>query len=173
MRVVYLKPCEYYYGDRPVRVITVLGSCVAVTMYHRPSGLAAICHLVAPDCTISKGCTSECTQMGRYVNCMIPAMATSFATHGIRPAELEVKLFGGASMLDSGGRDNAQESLGEINTAMARKLLRQYGLTIKCADVGGHQGRKIIFDTRSGDVLLKRILPVSSLPEERFQQPRL
>jgi chemotaxis receptor (MCP) glutamine deamidase CheD len=39
---------------------------------------------------------------------------------------------------------------------MARKKLAEAGLELKSSDVGGFQGRKIYFDTDSGDVWVKR-----------------
>lgn len=156
MRSLYLKPGEYYFGCHPVRITTVLGSCVSVSMYHRPDGLAALCHVVAPDCAARAACNQKCAEFHRYVNCMIPAMARSFFSRGIRPKEMEVKLFGGAAMIDGAGRRAFRTSVGAMNIAAARSVLQQHGLHVISTDVGGFAGRKIIFDASTGDVLLKR-----------------
>lgn len=156
MRSIYLKPGEYYFGYHSVRITTVLGSCVSVSMYHHPSKLAALCHAVAPDCGIGTACKEKCVEFHRYVNCMVPAMAHSFFSRGIRPKEMEVKLFGGAAMLDTAGRKASRTSVGAMNIIAARKALQQLGLHLESTDVGGFAGRKIIFNTSTGEVLLKR-----------------
>ena len=156
MRSFYLKPGEYYLGDRPIRVTTVLGSCVAVSMYHSPSMLACICHVSAPACRPKDHCWDSCTQAYRYVNCMVPSMVRSFTKRGIEPKRIETKLFGGAAVIGEPGRSADEESIGSLNIAAARKTMAQLGLAIKSEDVGGFVGRKIVFDTSTGDILLKR-----------------
>ena len=47
--VITLKPAELFISERPAIVRTVLGSCVAVTMYDRQLGIAAICHALLPE----------------------------------------------------------------------------------------------------------------------------
>ena len=176
MHTVYLKPGEYYLGDRPTRVTTVLGSCVAVSMHHRPSGLAAICHALAPDCGVASDCANGCPKQQRYVNCMIPAMVRAFSSHGIGPVNIETKLFGGAAMIDGDNQRNPETLVGALNIAAARKVIQQCGLTLKSSDVGGHVGRKIIFDTATGDILLKRLQPTDQrsavIGEKGMMNPR-
>jgi chemotaxis protein CheD len=159
MLSLYLKPGEYYFDDQPARIQTVLGSCIAVSMYHRFSGLAALCHVIAPDCASARSCSIRCVRMSRYVRCMIPAMARSYFFRRINAVEIEVKLFGGATMIQTEGGENPKSSVGKANLAAAYQIIDQYGLKLKADDGGGSCGRKIIFDTRTGEVLLKRILP--------------
>ena len=161
MHALYLKPGEYYLGDHPTKVTTVLGSCVAVSMYHRPSGLAAICHAVAPDCDATASCPSGCPKLQRYVRCMIPAMVHAFSSRGVSPANIETKLFGGAAMIDGDNRRDPGKLVGAQNIAAAREVIQQCGLVLKSSDVGGRVGRKIIFETATGDILLKRLHPSS------------
>lgn len=157
MRSLYLKPGEYHFGDRPMRITTVLGSCVAVSLFHRPSMLACICHVMAPACRPDADCQAGCTQIYRYVNCMIPAMIRSFMTRSIAPKDIETKLFGGAAVIGDACRSADEDSIGAMNIAAARKTIADFGLNIKTEDVGGCVGRKIIFDTSTGDILLKRL----------------
>lgn len=46
---IYLKPGEVVVARKPVLVSTVLGSCVAVTMFSPDCGFGAICHAMLPD----------------------------------------------------------------------------------------------------------------------------
>lgn len=164
MQAVYLKPAEYYFGDQPARVATVLGSCVALSLYHRHSRLGAMCHALAPDCGGATACQNKCTQMSRYVNCMIPAMIRSFFSRGIKPGDIEVKLFGGAAMIDTDSR-RASRGVGALNVEAVREILRLNSLKLRTCDVGGRIGRKIVFDTRTGEVFLKRLRPADWRPQ--------
>jgi chemotaxis protein CheD len=154
---VYLKPGELCVSRRPVVVTTVLGSCVSVTLFHRPSGLAAICHAIQPKCQIRTPCPNPCRNRCRYAACVIEEMARLMTENGVHMKELEVKLFGGAAIIGRIERQTMANSVGQQNVAAATEALNKAGLPLKVADVGGYFGRKLIFDTASGDVLLKRI----------------
>ena len=155
----YLKPGEIYCTERPVVVTTVLGSCVSVTFYHRASGLAAICHVLQPQCPRPTGCTTGCEAMGRYAACAVDTMGRWMADCGVRPGQVEVKLFGGAAMMGRGNRRIQPPSVGRLNVQAALSSLQRLAFRLKVADVGGATGRKILFDTASGEVWLKRLIP--------------
>ncbi|HKI82099.1 MAG TPA: chemotaxis protein CheD, partial [Pseudodesulfovibrio sp.] len=46
---------------------------------------------------------------------------------------------------------------GRRNIEMAKKLLKFARLDIQAQDVGGDQGRKLLFNTKSGDVWVKKL----------------
>lgn len=43
---VYLLPGEYFVGDARYRIRTVLGSCVSITLWHRPLRIGAMSHFL-------------------------------------------------------------------------------------------------------------------------------
>jgi chemotaxis protein CheD len=153
----YLKPGEFCFVREPSLILTVLGSCVMVTMRSPRLGAGAACHPVLPVCPLADSCRPDkCLQKNKYVECVIPEMIQRFQDLGGRMNEVEVKLFGGSSMFfrSSPQRENLQ--VGSKNVSMARRKLAEAGLELKSFDVGGNQGRKIYFDTDSGDVWVKR-----------------
>lgn len=165
---VYLKPGEMCFCQVPVLVTTILGSCVAVTMWSPRLGLAAICHAVQPVCPkIAKGCPEHCMKKYHYVSCVIPEMIHLMTSRGAMADELEVKLFGGAAVLAT----PASQSVGRQNIEMARSVLRDNGLRLKVHQVGGQHGRKLIFNTHTGEVLLKRIRYAESLRALQAETP--
>jgi chemotaxis protein CheD len=155
---IYLKPGELSCSTAPTRVTTVLGSCVSATLFHRPTGLAAICHAMQPQCARARTCLPDCVVRHRYADCAIEAMGHWMRGHNVLPREIEVKLFGGAAMMgkDAQARTN---SMGQLNVQAALETLKRMGFALRVADVGGCVGRKIIFDTGSGEVWLKRLAP--------------
>lgn len=155
---IYLKPGELCVSHQPVRVTTVLGSCVAATMFYPKLGIGAICHAMQPFCQHeTSSCHAECREKYKYVSCVISEMIDRLKRLSVTVGELEVKLFGGAIMLGSKAPENRQKSIGQQNIEAALSVLEENGIHIKIAEVGGEYGRKIIFNLRTGEVLLKRI----------------
>lgn len=161
----YLKPGELIRTEQPAVVTTVLGSCVSVTLFHRLSGSAAICHVLHPRCPRPEACSDHCDAAYRYAPCAVMAMGHWMSARGARPGQIEVKLFGGAAMMARRPGHHAPQSIGRLNVEAALETLEALHLSLKVADVGGTVGRKILFDTGSGEVWLKRLTPVDPIGE--------
>jgi chemotaxis protein CheD len=146
---VYLKPGEVVVTLKPVLVSTVLGSCVAVTMFSPSRGFGAICHAMLPD---NSGREDDL----RYVDTALQYLYERVKEHGAGN-DLVVKLFGGAQMLQVGEYSSAKVSVGDQNVARAEKILDAFGLKISARDTGGPSGRKLFFCTRDGDVFMRRL----------------
>ncbi len=159
--VIYLKTGEIHFAEQSASIYTVLGSCLAVTMFHRRSGIGAICHGFLPECREpQKGrCGGECPEPGKYVDCAIQWMMKRFKQRGVLLHEIEIKVFGGADMFGAGPGGRGGISIGKRNAAMALQALEKEGLSILSLDVGGTTGRKLFFNTHTGEVLLKRLRP--------------
>ena len=61
----------------------------------------------------------------------------------------------GASVIDA--FQSANESLGQKNVELARRLLADAGIPIVAEDVGGAQGRKLVFQTGDGTAWVRKI----------------
>jgi chemotaxis protein CheD len=97
----------------------------------------------------------------KYVSTVIPEMRRRFLRKGGVAAGMEVKFFGGADLLQNSA-DPASTRIGPQNVAFARQLLAELGFRIVASDVGGNKGRKLIFNTGTGDVRIKRLPHFSS-----------
>ena len=71
------------------------------------------------------------------------------------PARLKAKIFGGASVIDA--FSNERGSLGQSNIALARQLLEVSRIPVVAEDVGGTQGRKVMFRPADGSAWVRRI----------------
>jgi len=145
---IYLHPGEMAFCDRPTLVETVLGSCVSVIMRNPRLQLGCICHAMLP---CSRGDRREPL---KYVDSSIRCMLQMLARHSSRKEDLEVKLFGGASM---GRLIPRSQSVGHQNVEAAMTLVHEEGLKVRTSDTGGTSGRKLLFYTATGEVLVKRI----------------
>lgn len=146
---IYLKPGEIVVAKEPVLVSTVLGSCIAVTLFSPGSGAGAICHAMLPD---NAGRETDL----RYVDTAVRHIFRQLYRYGAT-SDLVVKLFGGARVLNVSDSPSPAQSVGEQNVSRALEILDSLGLKITSEDTGGVVGRKLFFCTRSGDVYLRRM----------------
>ncbi|MBI5015734.1 MAG: chemotaxis protein CheD [Deltaproteobacteria bacterium] len=156
-----LRPGELLVVEQPSVAVTVLGSCVAVTLFHRRTRLGALCHAMLPEAA-ARGTGDD---PFRYVEPSLRYMAAEFRRRGIGARETEVKMFGGGDVLLSRPRDG-DPTVGARNVSAALQCLDEQEYTIMARDVGGTRGRKIYFDTSSGFVFVKRLSRVA--PEPRW-----
>ena len=59
---IYLFPGDIYWGDSQTRIITILGSCVSITLWHPQRREGGMCHFLLPS---RNGLRTE-TLSGRY-----------------------------------------------------------------------------------------------------------
>lgn len=149
---VDLWPGELVVLERPSVAVTVLGSCVAVTLWHGRTGLGAICHALLPESAVRGGEGEPF----RYVEPSVRYMTGEFQRRGIGPRDTEVKVFGGGDVLVS-RTPSGHRSVGGRNVQAAFEAVQAAGYCVAASDVGGQRGRKIFFDTSTGAVLLKRL----------------
>lgn len=152
-------------GKAPHTISTLLGSCVAITMYAPSHQIGAMCHSALPKCRSAHRCNSGCGQAGKHVECAIRVMLNHFKKHHIAAEDIQVKLFGGANVLSQGRKKNDNWLIGAKNEKTARRSISRSGLTIKATDTGGTQGRKILFDINTGKVSVAKIQNRSSESE--------
>lgn len=145
---IFLHQGEVCIRSEPAVVTTVLGSCIAVTMFSRNHATGAICHAVMPEGS-GRG-------KGHYVDTAIEEMLEAFANRGMSKKGLTVKLFGGARMF-TGRYSGSEGSVGDRNIRKARKLIKEHKLDLTASDVGGYEGRKILFYPHNGAVWVKKL----------------
>lgn len=164
----YLKPGEIHFATEPARVITILGSCVSLVMYHRPRRLGAICHAMMPSIQEARK-EIEPARRFQYVDGCMEWMLARFAQYHIKAQSLEVKLFGGAGLFPDRRGGEQSLAVGERNIDMALKLIDAHGLRLMAWDLGGDKGRKLIFCTSTGEVLTKFVAR-TQVPDQPFRE---
>jgi chemotaxis protein CheD len=157
---IYLKPGEVHFGAEPSRVITVLGSCVAVIMFHRHTRIGAICHAVMPSYDKSIKKRSPSHDVFQYVDTSVTWMLEQFEKIGIKPKDLDVKIFGGSEIFYDSKKYKTSISVGRKNVEMALSTIHEKKLKLRAWNVGGNKGRKVIFYTDTGEVFTKFVTKV-------------
>ncbi len=137
-------------------VTTVLGSCVAVTFFSAELGLGGICHAMLPEPRATEDAEEASgPERWKYVCFAVDELERCFESPGLPRSAVEVKLFGGARLQEGEWVAGRWGHVGAANVAVARALLEDAGFVVRAYDVGGTRGRKVVFNTRTGEVHVK------------------
>jgi chemotaxis protein CheD len=90
---------------------------------------------------------------GKYGKTALPELLDRMKRLGMETRTTSAKIFGGAHMLSQ----ISFAMINERNVAVAREFLHANGIRIVAEDVGGDRGRKVIFQTDSGKVLVREV----------------
>jgi chemotaxis protein CheD len=154
---VYLKPGEMFLAREPTTIRTILGSCVGVTFWCARLGVGALCHSMLPRCPQPAVGGEMSLEVGyRYVDFCIREIARQLDSLGAARHEIQVKVFGGADVLFV-AEAAARPSVGRQNYETAMEVLHDEGFAVSASSLGETFGRKIRFNTGSGEVLLLRL----------------
>ncbi|WP_031484738.1 chemotaxis protein CheD [Maridesulfovibrio frigidus] len=155
---VFLHTGDAFLGVSPTIVSTVLGSCVAITMFSPKLKQGCICHAFLPSRNEISPDKKISLQICRYVDTAVDYLLECMLRIGAKKNHLEVKLFGGSQgLIANRVRAPQYMAVGDRNVTMAKKCLKEKGLHPIAADVGGNVGRKILYATHTGDLWLKRL----------------
>lgn len=143
----YLYPGSLFADRQYYHITTLLGSCVAVCLYDQRQHIGGMNHFLLPMWN-GKGLASP-----KYGNIAIQQLVERMFQLGSRKPDLIAKVFGGAAVLES---QNNVFFIGDRNIRIVRELLEQeMQIKIVAASTGGNQGRKIVFNTFTGEVRQK------------------
>jgi len=155
---VFLQTGDCFIGVQPTLVTTVLGSCLAVTLHAPKMGIGTICHAFLPDSKESKTLLGQEPQICRFVDTALQNMLETMDKIRVPRRDLVIKMFGGGSGVAVCNVDPSSTfNIGKRNIDMARKMLGIARLPIQVEDVGGPQGRKLMFNTHTGEVWVKKL----------------
>lgn len=151
---VFLQPGEVYFGGRDTRIRTLLGSCVAVVMWHPGMRAGGMCHYMLPGAPKAKRDALD----GRYADEALELMLREIRNAYTSPADYLVKLFGGGHMFSA--HQSVREShVGAKNVEMARILMKRHGFSISAEQLGGVGHRNVMFDIGNGHVWVRHQPP--------------
>jgi len=146
---IFLQPGDYWFGGADTRIRTLLGSCVAITLWNSKRKLGAMCHIMLPHRSSTK---NQNPLDGRYADEAVALMLKDIKRAGCRPSDFEAKLFGGGSMMSSAA---IGAILPERNIEAAKQLIRQAGWKVQAEHTGGRGSRQVRFDIATGEVWMR------------------
>lgn len=147
-----LLPGEYYYTDRNMLIVTVLGSCVSACIRDKITGTGGMNHFMLPDTGASDG-TSPVSPSMRYGTHAMEILIDDLLKAGAKRQNLEAKVFGGGNVLKGFNQIN----VGERNADFVRTYLRTHRIPVLAEDLNDVYPRKVYFFPRTGKVFVRKI----------------
>jgi len=138
-----LYPAALFAEKKPFMVDTVLGSCVAVCLFDQKLNIGGINHYMLPFWN-GNGLASP-----KYGNIATEKLVEKMLKNGATIQNMVAKVFGGANQMNTSMR------IGDQNIEIARQTLANYGIKIIAENVGGGVGRKLRYNTSTGQVMMK------------------
>lgn len=126
-----------------------LGSCIGMAFYDPVLKLGALVHVVLPDSELGRGTEAP----GKFADTAVPATLEEMSRFGAVAGRLQVRLAGGARMLQVSGVTHRLD-IGARNVEAIRAALQGARLTVTAADTGGNHGRTMSLYIRTGRVVV-------------------
>lgn len=145
----FLHPSAIFISKDPTWVTTVLGSCVAVCFFDTKRKFGGINHFMMP---YWNGFGLESP---KYGNVAIEQLFMKMLDFGAEKEDIVCKIFGGSEML---APNNSVFNVGKRNIELAFRVVDELGILVANSSTGGKQGRKIHFNTETGEVLQKYLV---------------
>lgn len=152
---IHVPPGESRLVREPAILCTLLGSCVGITFWVKRLQAGALCHPMLPSLPSQRSLNPDQRGSRRYVDYTIRDLAARLDAIGATRRETQVKVFGGADVLDF-NRGHERPTVGRLNSEAAASILRIEGYKVSASSVGGDSGVQIRFNTANGEVLLRR-----------------
>jgi chemotaxis protein CheD len=151
IEAVKILPGEYYVTARPILIVTVLGSCVAVCVRDRESGIGGMSHFMLLPLKNARESVYDSNYYGsRAMEVLIDHLLELGASY----KNLEVKLFGGGDLFKSDEFDN----IGPHTVDFIRNYLKNKGIPIVAEDLHDQYPRKIYFFPIHCKVMVKKLV---------------
>jgi len=153
-----LMPGQMHFGGQVASLRTLLGSCLAVTLWHPERKLGGMCHFLLPTRTRTPSEPLD----GRYGDEALEAMVRLLRATGTDPKDYHAHLYGGADTMPEGSA--LKFNVGERNIEQGFNLVDRYGFQIQGVDVGEDVPRTVVLTLSSGDVDMRRGLGKAPTP---------
>ncbi|MBN2486589.1 MAG: chemotaxis protein CheD [Bacteroidales bacterium] len=140
---IFLYPAALVVPNKQVIVHTILGSCVSVCLFDTVNKIGGINHYMLPFWN-GNGLPSP-----KYGNIAIEKLYEKLIIAGANPDYIIAKVFGGGEVIQT---TIPHFNIGKKNILVAHEILKLNKIKIAAESTGGKLGRKIVFNTYTGEV---------------------
>ena len=142
----YLEPGYMFCLKKPGTLHAVVGACVVVCLWDIRLRFGGMNHFLYPSTHDPAQATPK------YGNVATLGLIRLMEQAGCRKEDMVAQILGGAAP-----RNREDHDLGIRNATAAREVLRRKGIFVGSEDIGGTMGRKIVFDTATGHVMILKV----------------
>lgn len=157
-KVYHLEPGYVYVNAQGAVIRTVVGSCVTVCLWDTQRRLGGMNHFMYP----IAGKTDKRTVV--YGDVAMPVLIRLMKDFGSDREKLVAQLYGGGCQFG-----DEKRGVGPKNVDVARSILEEFRIPLITQDTGGRMGRKILFDTATGEAA---VLKVHALRRDDWYHPK-
>ncbi len=143
-------------SESPTLICSVCGNGVIVTLWDRVYRTGGMAHCIFPKLRGHEAPTNY------HANIAVPALIRQMVEYHPHSRTVEAQLYGGGGLTG-----HALTRANKVVEAI-KKILKRAHIPIVCEDTGGTIGKKIVFDTHTGDVMVLKTRKVRKsdwLPE--------
>ena len=138
----FLEPGFSAVSVKPTLLCSVSGSGIVITLWDRIKRIGAMAH-----------CRYAAPKLGEelsnyYVSVILPYLLKNLKKHSVYLNNIEAQIFGAGSRTGQIDR-RMQKAIKEV-----RRICRREKVQISSEDIGGYAGRKIMFNTFSGETII-------------------
>ncbi len=148
--------------DSQEELMTVVGSCVAVTFHDIKKHIGGLVHVVLPG---RRTHPREDDRNAYYADTGVPLLVEEMCKAGAFRENLVANVIGGSSSHEL-CREN---TIGRRNVDSVVTILKNYDIPIQKKDTGGKSGRKIILDIATGKIEILKLLYQSMKPAGKHE----
>jgi chemotaxis protein CheD len=146
--IIILSPGEVYFGQNSKRIQTLLGSCVAITVWHAKHRVGGMCHYLIAE----QNNKDELLQNNyRYGSNSLHYLLEKMSLYP-PIKEFELRIYGGSNMYDR----VKSPSIGEANVAFAKSWAASLQLKFIEEDILGKDCRTLVLNLLTGKTSLKK-----------------
>lgn len=149
---IFLLPGEFYFGREYKTIKTLLGSCVAITMWNKRLKIGGMCHYKLPRRLFSAAKGLD----GNYGDEAFLLFMKNLNQYMLKPEDMTVGVFGAGNMFSKIVKSD-ENSIGVKNIKLAHQILSKQGFVITHESLGGSVSRTISLDVVSGVVTVQRL----------------
>lgn len=142
----FLKPGYIFLTAQPTKICTILGTGVALALFDTKNKIGGMSQFILPQI---KG-----EPRSIFAEPSIMGLLKMFHQIGSKKIDLEAHLFGGATRQND---EMKMKTLGENNAKQALKILKKMNVKLSGSDLGGHRGRKIVFNNTTGEIIIAKV----------------
>ena len=142
--IVRLRPGDIYFDPAPHRLVTLLGSCVAVCLWDRRLRMGGMTHSLLP-----RSIEGRCDRTGRGADAAVEELVRQMGAAGCRSVDMVAKMFGGFTALSS---LRSRPSIGAANVESAVRALTALKIEVVAQEIRGEGGIVIYQNTETGEV---------------------
>ncbi|MDR3205276.1 MAG: response regulator [Deltaproteobacteria bacterium] len=144
---VFILPGEYFISKQPHLISTLLGSCVAVCLYHPTQKFGGMNHFMLPT-------SPNKERSGKYGDYAI-AVLLQFMERTVGTLEgLQAIISGGANVVSN---ISSGTQIGQRNIDIARQILAKRNIKIIKENVGGDVGLKLHYQNWDNRLTIERM----------------